>query len=89
MAIDVMRLLMTNANRDDVSKVTVDVHERVAAFLNNRKRRDITHLEEVYNVSISVNAMTGVGPEHLQFHCTSDLGNEVKILAAAGSKSKA
>jgi len=89
MAIDVMRLLMTNANREDVSRVTVDVHERVAAFLNNRKRRDITHLEEFYSVSISVNAMVGVGPEHLQFHCTSDLGNEVKILAPAGSKSKA
>ncbi len=89
MAIDVMRLLMTHANREDVSRVTVDVHERVAAFLNNRKRRDITNLEEFYNVSISVNAMTGVGPEHLQFHCTSDLGNEVKILPPAGSKSKA
>jgi len=88
MAIDVMRLLMTNANREDVSRVTVDVHERVAAFLNNRKRRDITNLEEVYNVSISINAMVGVGPEHLQFHCASDLGNEVKILPSSGSKSK-
>jgi hypothetical protein len=45
-------------------------------------------LEEVYNVTINVNAMTGVGPEHLQFHCTSDLGNEVKILPAAPSKTK-
>lgn len=88
MAIDVMRLLMTNANREDVSRVTVDVHERVAAFLNNRKRRDITNLEEIYNVSISINAMVGVGPEHLQFHCASDLGNEVKILPSPGSKSK-
>lgn len=88
MAIDVMRLLMTNANREDVSRVTVDVHERVAAFLNNRKRRDITNLEEIYSVSISINAMVGVGPEHLQFHCASDLGNEVKILPSSGSKSK-
>ncbi len=88
MAIDVMRLLMTNANREDVSRVTVDVHERVAAFLNNRKRRDITNLEEIYSVSISINAMVGVGPEHLQFHCASDLGNEVKILPSPGSKSK-
>ena len=88
MAIDVMRLLMTNANREDVSRVTVDVHERVAAFLNNRKRRDITNLEEIYSVSISINAMVGVGPEHLQFHCASDPGNEVKILPSSGSKSK-
>ncbi len=88
MAIDVMRLLMTHANREDVSRVTVDVHERVASFLNNRKRRDITNLEEVYHVSININAMTRVGPEHLQFHCTNETGNEVKILAQPDSKSK-
>ena len=88
MAIDVMRLLMTHANREEVSRVTVDVHERVAAFLNNRKRRDITNLEEVYEVTINVHALTAVGPEHLQFHCTNETGSEVKILAQPDSKSK-
>jgi len=88
MAIDVMRLLMTHANREEVARITVDVHERVASFLNNRKRRDITHLEESYKVMISINALTAVGPEHLQFHCTNDAGGEVKILAIPDSKSK-
>jgi len=88
MAIDVMRLLMTHANREEVSRVTVDVHERVASFLNNRKRRDITHLEEVYEVTINIHALTAVGPEHLQFHCTNETGTEVKILAQPDSKSK-
>lgn len=88
MAIDVMRLLMTHANREDVSRVTVDVHERVASFLNNRKRRDITNLEEVYQVAINIHAAGGVGPEHLVFHCTNEGGNEVKILAHTDSKSK-
>ena len=88
MAIDVMRLLMTHANREEVARVTVDVHERVAAFLNNRKRRDITHLEEVYEVTINIHALTAVGPEHLQFHCTNETGTEVKILTQPDSKSK-
>ncbi|HEY0980785.1 ribonuclease E/G, partial [Schlesneria sp.] len=88
MAIDVMRLLMSHANRDDVSKVTVEAHERVAAFLNNRKRKDITQLEETYDVSITVDAKTGVGPEHLKFHCSNATGTEVRILTQSDSKSK-
>ena len=88
MAIDVMRLLMSHANRDDVSKVTVEVHERVAAFLNNRKRKDITQLEETYDVSVTVDSKVGVGPEHLKFHCSNVAGTEVKILVSPDSKFK-
>ena len=88
MAIDVMRLLMSHANRDDVSKVTVEVHERVAAFLNNRKRKDITQLEETYDVSVTVDSKAGVGPEHLKFHCSNSTGTEVRILVSADSKSR-
>ena len=88
MAIDVMRLLMSHANRDDVSKVTVEVHERVAAFLNNRKRKDITQLEETYDVSVTVDSKAGVGPEHLKFHCVNSTDTEVRILVNADSKSK-
>jgi len=88
MAIDVMRLLMSHANRDDVSKVTVEVHERVAAFLNNRKRKDITQLEETYDVSVTIDSKVGVGPEHLKFHCSNATGTEVRILTHADSKSK-
>ena len=88
MAIDVMRLLMSHANRDDVSKITVEVHERVAAFLNNRKRKDITQLEETYDVSVTVDSKVGVGPEHLKFHCSNATGTEVRILAPVDSKLK-
>ena len=79
---------MTHANHEDVTKVTVEVHERVAAFLNNRKRRDITQLEETYEVTINVNALVHVMPEHLKFYCTNDLGSEVKVGTQDGSKSR-
>ena len=88
MAIDVMRLLMSHANETDVSKVTVEVHERVAAFLNNRKRRDITQLEETYSVLVTIDSKIGVGPEHLRFHCSNATGTEVKIFPNPDSKSK-
>lgn len=88
MAIEVMRLLMTHANHPEVTKVTVEVHERVAAFLNNRKRRDITQLEEAYQATISINALANVMPEHLKFYCTNELGSEVRVLPQDDSKSR-
>ncbi len=88
MSIEVMRLLMSHANIDGVKKVTVDVHERVAAFLNNRKRRDITQLEESYGVMINVMALSDVSPEHLKFYCYNALGVEVKLPERTDSKSR-
>lgn len=86
MAIDVMRLLMTQANHPEVAKVTVEVHERVAAFLNNRKRRDITQMEESYDVTIAIHGLAQVSPEHLKFYCSNDLGTEVRVVARDDSK---
>ncbi|HUQ68286.1 MAG TPA: Rne/Rng family ribonuclease, partial [Planctomycetaceae bacterium] len=88
MAIDVMRLLMTHANHPDVAKVTLDVHERVAAFLNNRKRRDITRMEEEYDAMVNINALANVSPEYLKFHCTNEMGVEVKVFNREDSKSR-
>jgi len=88
MSIDVMRLLMTHANHEDVVRVTVDVHERVAAFLNNKKRRDITDLEEAYEVTININALAGVTPEHLKFYCVNEQGNEVRVVPRKELKSR-
>lgn len=87
-AIEVMRLLMSHANLDGVKKVSVDVHERVAAFLNNRKRRDITTLEESYGVTISIAALANVTPEHLKFYCTNEMGTEIRMPVRDDSKSR-
>ncbi|MBX3449460.1 MAG: Rne/Rng family ribonuclease [Planctomycetaceae bacterium] len=84
MSIDVIRILMSHANRDDVSRVVVDVNEGVGAFLNNRKRRDITKLEEDYEASIIIHALPNVPPEHLKIHCYNELGTEVRVLNNEG-----
>lgn len=84
-AIDVMRLLMTAANIKGVSRVNVEIHERVANYLNNRKRREITALEERSNVTINVIVRLDVGPEHVVIRATDEIGNEVKNLALADS----
>ncbi|MFQ5734836.1 MAG: ribonuclease E/G, partial [Planctomycetaceae bacterium] len=87
LAIEVVRLLMTAANRDDVRSITVEIHERVAAYLNNRKRKEMTHIEERSNVSIFVEARTDVGPEHLDLKCTNEIGSQIRVFDTAPSKS--
>jgi len=89
MSIEIMRLLMSHANLEGVKRVTIDVHERVAGFLNNRKRRDIMQMEESYGVSINIMALADVSPEHHKFYCYNALGVEVKLPLRDDSKSKA
>ena len=80
LAIEVIRTLMTTAHHDDISRVAVEVHQRVANYLANRKRREITRIEELYSVVVSTDSRTDVPPEHLSFRCTNDAGSEVKVL---------
>ncbi len=86
MAIDVMRTLMTSAHHADVRSLTVEMHERVANYLNNRKRKEITDLEDRTDAVINIIARNDVGPEHLIVKCTDEIGNVVKNVPMGGSK---
>ena len=79
MAIEVMRMLMTSASSRDVKRLDVEVSQRVADFLINRKRRDITQLEEQYDVIVNILTGTNVGPEHLKITCRNAIGAEVNV----------
>lgn len=87
MAIDVMRVLMTAASQENADKIEIDVHERVASYLNNRKRREITSLEERCEVSITIHAQADVQPEHFAVRCSAVDGSDIKILNPADSNS--
>jgi ribonuclease E len=88
LAIEVMRQLMTSAARDDVRRILVEVHERVANYLNNRKRREITALEERSSIVVSINARTDIGPEHVFLRAQDDTGHDIQVLDLADSKSR-
>ena len=85
-SIEIVRVLMTNAIEESVHRIVLDVHHRVGNYLNNRKRREITQIEESHGVVISINAFHDVGPEHVICRCLDEIGNEVKILTAGDSK---
>jgi ribonuclease E len=88
MAIEVMRTLMTHASHPDVRRVNVEVEQRVADYLINRKRRDITNLEEAYNVTVTIQMGAHAGPEHLVVKCLNEIGAEVSILSSGDSYSR-
>jgi ribonuclease E len=87
-AIEVIRTLMTTVNRPEVKRVSIEVHERVANYLNNRKRKDITSIEETCSVMVTIGSRTDVTPEHLVVRCMDEIGAEVRISVPADSKSR-
>ncbi len=86
-AIEVVRLLLSSVHRESVSKITVEVHDRVATYLNNRKRKDLIRFEEENSVTIHINSRSDVSPEHLQIRCFDGTANELKFAAPEHSKS--
>jgi ribonuclease E len=67
MSIDVMRMLQLAAHREDVHRIEARVHEDVANYLLNKKRKEITRLEESGNLQVTITAAIGVPPETLEF----------------------
>jgi ribonuclease E len=79
MSIDVMRLLQLAAHRDFVSRVQVRVAADVASYLLNKKRREISRLEESGNIQVVIHASPGAPPEFLEFLCYDNNNNEVRL----------
>jgi hypothetical protein len=62
--------------------VTLNVHADVAFYLLNRKRREITTLEERSKMEVQVNGQYGASPDLLEFRCYDANGNEVRLFNA-------
>jgi ribonuclease E len=79
MAIEAVRGLSL-ASRDDAAKrCEVTVASEVAEYMMNKKRREITRLEEERGVTIEIHAMANVMPEHIKIICTDAEGREIKV----------
>jgi ribonuclease E len=79
MSIDVMRMLLLAAHRGNVRRIQVRVQDDVAAYLSNRKRKEIARLEEATGTQILVASAHGAAPESLEFLCYDNNNNEVKF----------
>lgn len=79
MAIEVVRVLMMACQQPRASRVTIRVNEKVAAYLNNRKRREVMQLEETTAVNIQILGSESLFPEHFECDCRDREGNLVPL----------
>ncbi len=79
MAIEVIRLLQLAAQHQNVEKITVRVHNDVAAYLNNTKRREVHALENENEIALQIYGSDAVYPEHLSMECRDADGREVHL----------
>ncbi|HEY2893238.1 MAG TPA: Rne/Rng family ribonuclease [Pirellulales bacterium] len=79
MAIEVVRLLILATQHEDVARLTVTVADEVATYLNNKKRRELSRLEDENSISVQIFGQEGVSPEHLMVECHDSQGRELKI----------
>ena len=82
MSIDVMRMLQLAAHHPNIQRIDIKVHQDVANYLQNRKRKAINQLEESGNTAVYVQGDPVASPELLQFVCYDNNNNEVKFLPA-------
>jgi ribonuclease E len=79
MSLVVMRMLMLAAQQPNCSRVTVKVHDAVASILNNKKRKDISHLESEGGLNIQILGGDNLYPEHFEMDCRDANNNEIRM----------
>ncbi|MFK7737026.1 MAG: ribonuclease E/G [Pirellulaceae bacterium] len=75
MSIEVVRVLMMASQLPKTKRVTVRVNDKVAAFLNNKKRRDVMQIEEDNGVTVQILGSEALFPEHFECDCRDLEGN--------------
>jgi len=79
MAIEVMRTLQLAATRTDIARLNVTVHDEVATWINNRKRREVAQFEDAVHVQLHVVGKESVSPEHLVFEAWDSSGRTLRF----------
>ena len=77
MALDVLRMLMLATEKKAIASAVVKVHQKVAAYLNNQKRKELAELEGRGSLDIRILGSESVFPEHLELECRDSSGGQV------------
>jgi ribonuclease E len=79
MSIEVIRMLALAVKSDHIERVTIRVNDNVAAYLNNRKRREVMEMEDAGKMNVQILGSEGLYPEHLEMDCRDKHGERVEI----------
>lgn len=81
MAIEVVRMLMLAGQQPGAARVTVRVSDEVASYLNNKKRKELSRLEDDGKLVVQILGSEGLYPEHLEIDCRDKDGREIPLPA--------
>ena len=59
--------------------MTVTVEDEVGNYINNRKRRELTSLEDDHNMQVLIHGREDVSPEFFKIECEDSSGREVRV----------
>ncbi len=79
MAIEVVRMMMLASQLPYIASINVRVNQEVATYLNNRKRKEISRLEDEANLKIQVLIADSQFPEHFVMECRDGDGREMML----------
>ena len=79
LSIEVMRMVMSSSAHEQVTRIVIEVHDRVGNYLNNRKRKELIRIEEEHEVEIVIVAKSDVCLEHMTFRAEDANSREVNI----------
>ncbi len=79
MAIEVVRVLMMACQQPRAARITIRVNDKVAAYLNNRKRKAIMQMEESSNVTVQILGSETLFPEHFECDLRDLEGNLIPL----------
>ena len=79
MSIEVVRTLALACRKKEVASVTIKVNDEVAAFINNKKRRELSDMEEAGRMVVQILGDKGAFPESLEMTCKDADGREVHV----------
>ena len=82
MAIEAVRLLILASHQEGLTRVTVTVAEEVATYLNNKKRRELSKLEDDTGIIVQIFGREDATPEFLSIECHDANGRELKFQPA-------
>ncbi|MEK6233477.1 MAG: Rne/Rng family ribonuclease, partial [Planctomycetales bacterium] len=85
MGVETLRLVMNGISHDAIAKVTIELHEEVANYLNNNKRQELAELEKRGDKRVSIVGREYVSPEHLVLQAWDQTGRVIKFPGYSGS----
>ncbi|MCA8986421.1 MAG: Rne/Rng family ribonuclease [Planctomycetaceae bacterium] len=85
-AIEVMRELMRASSLDGIKRISVELNNRVASYLANKKRKELLAIEDRSHVIINFESRYDFNPGHMEFRCQNEFGEEIPFSPTMTSK---